>query len=95
MEDSGLDVVVSLCPTCYVKSENLVIRISKRGRGEDYLVKCQECDRFHNIQIRPPKPRKLKFTLSDGENSNLVNIEVDDDEDIEVGDIFENEQMLW
>ena len=78
MEDSGLDVVVSLCPTCNIKSENLVIRISKKGRGEDYLVKCKECDGFHNIQIRPPKPRKLKFTLSDGENSNLVNIEVDD-----------------
>ena len=95
MEDSGLEVVVSLCPTCNIKSENLVIRISQKGRGEDYLVKCQECDTFHNIQIRPPKPRELKFTLSDGENSNLVNIEVDDDEDIEVGDIFENEQMLW
>ena len=95
MEDSGLDVVVSLCPMCNTKTENLIIRISQKGKGEDYLVKCQECEGFHNIQIRPPKPRQLRFTLSDGENSNLVNIEVDDDEDIEVGDIFENGQKLW
>ena len=95
MEDSGLDVVVSLCPMCNTKTENLIIRISQKGKGEDYFVKCQECEGFHNIQIRPPKPRQLRFTLSDGKNSNLVNIEVDDDEDIEVGDIFENGEKLW
>ncbi|MAK40570.1 MAG: hypothetical protein CL993_02440 [Euryarchaeota archaeon] len=95
MEGRGLDVVESFCPMCDIKTENLIIRVSQKGRGEDYLVKCLECEIFHNIQIRPPKPRLLKFTLSDGEISNLVNIEVDDDEDIYVGDIFENDEKLW
>jgi len=95
MADSEIGVVMSLCPKCNIETDNLVIRVSKKGLGEDFLVKCQECQGFHNIHIRPPKPRELKFTLSDGENSNLVIIEVDDDEEIGLEDIFEHDGKLW
>ena len=45
--------------------------------------------------IRPPKPVMVKTTLSDGGESFGVEIEVDEDEEISVGDMFEHEEITW
>jgi len=37
----------------------------------------------------------VKTTLSDGRESSGVEIEIDEDEEISVGDMFEHEQVTW
>ena len=67
----------------------------KRGLGEDILVKCEGCKAVHTIIIRPPKATSINATLSDGRESFNEEIEVDKDEEISVGDMFEHNEITW
>tara|TARA_Y100000591_G_scaffold250626_1_gene221984 strand:- start:211 stop:810 length:600 start_codon:yes stop_codon:yes gene_type:complete len=83
------------CPQCLEVVEHAIIKRNKRGSGEDVLAKCEECHAVHTIIIRPPKATSVNTTLSDGEKSFNEEIEVDQDELISVGDMFEHNGMTW
>lgn len=83
------------CPKCSFESEHEVLREQARGKGVDYLVRCVECSNVHTIEVRPPNPITVKFTLSEGAISEPTTIEVDDDEVFSLGDEFEHSEALW
>ena len=83
------------CPQCLEVVEHTIIKRNKRGSGEDVLAKCEECHAVHTVIIRPPKATSVNTTLSDGEKSFNEEIEVDQDELISVGDMFEHNGMTW
>ena len=91
-EDEG---AFSECPSCDEVTDHSIIKRAPQGEGEDVLVRCGECSCVHKIMIRPPKPVMVKATLSDGRESSGVEIEVDEDEVISVGDMFEHEEITW
>jgi uncharacterized Zn finger protein len=91
-EDEG---AFSECPSCDEVTDHSIIKKTPRGGGEDFLVRCITCSFVHKIMIRPPKPVMVKTTLSDGRESFGVEIEVDEDEEISVGDMFEHEERTW
>ena len=93
-EDSPVETI-AICPECLGKSEHDVMRRSQRGEGDDFLVRCLDCGHVHTLQIRPPRAVRIKATLSDGRGSVSAAIEVDDDETIAVGDLFEHDEMTW
>ena len=72
-----------------------MVKKAQRGKGEDCLVKCIECGAFHTIQLRPPKAVMVKASLSYGSESFAIKLEVDDDEQIAVGDVFEHDDSTW
>ena len=76
----------SECPSCVDITAHSIIKRVPQGEGEDVLVRCSECKFVHKIMIRPPKPVMVKTTLSDGRESFGVQIEVDEDEEISIGD---------
>jgi len=86
---------VATCPNCLVSTEHEVLRRTPRGTGEDLLVKCMDCGDVHNIELRPPKAVSITATLSDGGLSTSDIIEVDEDEVISVGDLFEHDEAQW
>ena len=85
----------SECPSCDEVTDHSIIKRTPQGEGEDFLVRCMTCSFVHKIMIRPPKPVMVKTTLSDGRESFGVEIEVDEDEVISVGDMFEHEDITW
>jgi len=91
-EDGG---ALSECPSCDEVTDHSIIKKTPRGGGDDFLVRCITCSFVHKIMIRPPKPVMVKTTLSDGRESFGVEIEVDEDEEISVGDMFEHEERTW
>jgi len=91
-EDEG---AFSECPSCEEVTDHSIIKRTPQGGGEDFLVKCSTCSFVHKIIIRPPKPVMVNTTLSDGRESLGVEIEVDEDEEISVGDMFEHEGVTW
>ena len=91
-EDEG---ALSECPSCEEVTEHSIIKRNPRGEGEDVLVRCISCSLVHKIMIRPPKPVMVRTTLSDGRESFGVEIEVDEDEEISVGDMFEHDAITW
>ena len=92
VEDEG---AFSECPSCDEVTDHSIIKRTPRGEGEDFLVRCVTCSFVHKVMIRPPKPVMVKTTLSDGRESFGVEIEVDMDEEISVGDMFEHEDKTW
>jgi uncharacterized Zn finger protein len=54
-----------------------------------------DCGDVHNIELRPPKAVSITATLSDGNLSTSDIIEVDEDEVISVGDLFEHDEAQW
>ena len=92
VEDEG---AFSECPSCDEVTDHSIIKRTPRGEGEDFLVRCVICSFVHKVMIRPPKPVMVKTTLSDGRESFGVEIEVDMDEEISVGDMFEHEDKTW
>ena len=91
-EDGG---TFSECPSCVEVTGHSIIKRTPRGEGEDVLVRCNTCSSVHRIMIRPPKPVMIRTTLSDGRESFGVEIEVDEDEEISVGDMFEHDEITW
>ena len=83
------------CPNCSRSTEHEVLRRTPRGSGDDVLAKCVECGEVHTIVLRPPKAVQVSATLSDGKESEARSIEVDEDEVISVGDVFERDGALW
>ena len=83
------------CPQCLEVVGHIVIKRRKRGLGEDVLAKCEGCHAVHTIIIRPPKAISINTTLSDGMDSFNEEIEVDQDEEISVGDMFEHNEIAW
>jgi len=83
------------CPDCLNETLHEVVKKTSRGNGEDCLVRCLACDSFHTIQLRPPKAVRVKTTLSYGSESFPIELEVDDDEVISVGDAFEHDDSNW
>lgn len=86
---------VAECPECSEESEHRIIKTTNKGRGEDVLVKCLGCGYVHTLILRPPRGVKVKATLSDGNRSSRVDIEVDEDEEISRGEMFEHNGMAW
>ncbi len=93
VDDEGSSL--SECPQCAEVTNHSIIKRKVRGQGEDVLAKCEECGKVHTIMIRPPRPVMLNTTLSDGRESFGVEIEVDEDEEISVGDMFEHQHITW
>jgi uncharacterized Zn finger protein len=93
-EDSVVEEI-AMCPECSNQSEHEVMRRNPKGRGEDALVRCLDCGHVHTLQMRAPRAVHVKTTLSDGNESMLAAIEVDEDEGITVGDVFEHDGMHW
>ena len=83
------------CPQCQDVVDHVIIKRKKRGLGEDILVKCEGCKAVHTIIIRPPRATSINATLSDGRESFNEEIEVDKDEEISVGDMFEHNEIAW
>ena len=72
------------------------MKSSRKSRGgTDYLLKCEECGHVHTVQIRPPRPVTIPFILGEGAHSRVADIEIDDDEELHVGDIFEHDDASW
>ena len=78
---------VTDCPGCGEFCEQDILKEKKAGEGIDYLLKCQECGHVHTLQIRPPRPILIPFILSEGAHSRVAEIEIDDDEELHVGDL--------
>ncbi len=93
-EDSPVEAI-AICPECLGQSEHEVIRRNRKGKGEDFLVRCLNCENVHTLQVRPPRAIQINTTLSDDRESVSAAIEVDDDETIAVGDLFEHGGMTW
>ena len=94
LEDDVVENVTD-CPSCGAFSAHEILKEKQAGEGTDYLLKCSECNHVHTLQIRPPKPVAIPFLLSEGANTVLANIEIDDDEMLAVGDIFEYANASW
>ena len=96
-EDDLEEVVenVALCSECDEYAEHQVLKEKSVGTGKDLLVKCNECDYVYNLQIREPLSIKIPFILTDGPNSKRVELDIDDDERFLLGDVFQDEEMLW
>ena len=94
-EDSGGHTGAASCPRCSRSTEHEVLRRAPKGGGNDILAKCVECDEVHTIVLRPPKAVRVNATLSDGKESEARSIEVDEDEIISIGDVFERDGALW
>jgi len=93
MKDDG--GALSECPECLDVTEHEILKRTNKGRGEDVLVKCEICSLVKTIEIRPPKAVMVRTTLSDGRESFGVEVEVDEDEEISVGDMFEHDEITW
>ncbi|MCP2507612.1 MAG: hypothetical protein NLN64_04900 [Candidatus Thalassarchaeaceae archaeon] len=83
------------CPMCLEMTEHDVLKRIQKGKGEDILARCLECNDVHLIELRPPAPIFLNTTFSEGKISKSGLIEVDSDEIIAVGDIFQHEGADW
>lgn len=83
------------CPSCEFVTSHDILRERKVGTGSDYLLKCQECGEVHKLQVREPKAVGISFMLSEGAETRTAQIEIDEDELIVIGDIFEHEEASW
>ena len=82
------------CQICDSKTNHTILSQKEIGTGLDLLVKC-ECGNVEKRHIRPPKPIHIQFTLNDGPAAETAHIELDDDEYLSVGDIFQHNEMSW
>ena len=98
MEDEDVDIVLENaadCPSCRFVTSHEVLRERKAGTGTDYLLKCDECSEVYKLQVREPKAVKISFMLSEGSETRTAQIEIDEDEIIVIGDIFEHDDASW
>ena len=83
------------CPTCDMVTGHEVLREKKAGSGSDFLVKCDECNGIHTINVREPKSLTIPFMLSEGADTVIANIDIDEDEVLTMGDVFEHDGAHW
>ena len=98
MEDETVDIVLENaadCPSCGFVTSHEVLRERKAGTGTDYLLKCDECSEVHKLQVREPKAVEISFMLSEGAETRTAKIDIDEDEIIVIGDIFEHDDASW
>ena len=99
MEDESMDEDfvenVTDCPGCGEFSAHEILKERKAGEGTNYLLKCEECEHVHTLEVRPPRPVMIPFLLSEGANTYVADIEIDDDEVLHIGDIFEHADASW
>lgn len=99
MEDESMDEDfvdnVTDCPGCGEFSAHEILKERKAGEGTNYLLKCEECEHVHTLEVRPPRPVMIPFLLSEGANTFVAEIEIDDDEVLHIGDIFEHADASW
>jgi uncharacterized Zn finger protein len=93
--EEGIMENATKCPGCKGMTGHEVLRERRRGTGVDFLLKCEECDKVHTIEFRTPPPKVIPFMLTDGPQSSVVKLELDLDEVITEGDVFEHEEMQW
>jgi len=86
---------VVMCAQCDDYEEHEILKERKVGLGRDLLVKCSICGNISNLQLREPVVINVPFILTDGPTSARVELEIDDDEMFRLGDVFEENQMLW
>ena len=89
-DDEVVDVAV--CPKCSIMTEHTILKKAAKGKGEDLLVRCQECSEVHLLTLRPSTLAKVRVTLSHGSDSKSVLLESDSDEIISIGDLFQFEE---
>lgn len=96
-EDDSGEVMenVTLCSECNEYSEHDILKERNVGSGRDLLIKCLSCGAISNLQIRQPKSILVPFILTDGPNSTRAELEIDEDEEFTIGDVFEDSEMLW
>ena len=96
-EDAIDEVIenVTMCSECEDYMEHEILKERKIGTGRDLLLKCKTCSAITNLQIREPKSVSVPFILTDGPNSVRVELEIDEDEEFVIGDVFEEGEMLW
>ena len=75
-EDEGGSEIfdVAECPQCLDSMEHDILKRTKKGKGEDILVKCLECGIVHLIELRPPKAVFINTTFSEGKKLSLIHI---------------------
>ncbi len=99
MEDQSVDEElvenVTDCPGCGDFCVHEILKERKAGEGKNYLLKCEDCGHIHTVELRPPRALLISFLLSEGAHTRLAEIEVDDDEELHVGDIFEHDDASW
>ncbi|MDC0055530.1 HVO_0476 family zinc finger protein [Deltaproteobacteria bacterium] len=93
--EEGIMENATKCPGCGGMTGHEVLRERQRGTGVDFLLKCEECDKVHTIEFRTPPPKIIPFMLTDGPESFVVKLELDLDEIITEGDVFEHDEMQW
>ena len=93
-DDEIVENVVD-CPGCNEPCGHEILKEKPVKAGVNYLLKCDECGHVHNYQLREPKPITIPFLLSEGANTVTVKIELDDDEILSIGDIFEYSDASW
>tara|TARA_B100000886_G_scaffold47772_1_gene29390 strand:+ start:4450 stop:5217 length:768 start_codon:yes stop_codon:yes gene_type:complete len=86
---------VTFCSECNEYAEHEILKERSIGNGRDLLLKCTTCAAITNLHIRQPKSITVPFILTDGPHSRRTEIELDDDEELTVGDVFEDDEMLW
>jgi len=86
---------VTDCPGCHHYCGYIILRERKVGTGSNFLLKCDECEHVHTIEVREPRPITIPFLLSEGAETIVAKIEVDEDEIIRIGDIFEHGDASW
>ena len=92
-EDAGPQIAE--CMNCARSTEHQVLRKTPRGSGVDVLARCIECSKVQTVVISPPKAVRLVFTLSEGASSKAEEIEVDEDEVLAIGEVFEWDSAQW
>jgi len=98
IEEFGDEFVIenaAECPTCDMVTGHEVLREKKAGSGSDFLVKCDECGGVHTITIREPKSITIPFMLSEGADTIIAHIDLDEDEVLTIGDVFEHGDAHW
>ena len=97
VDDDFDDVIenVTICSECDDYMEHEILKERKVGTGRDLLLKCKTCASIRSLQIREPKSISVPFILTDGPSSTRVELEIDEDEEFVIGDVFEEEEMLW
>jgi len=83
------------CPACLQVTGHQILREKVKGKGIDYLVKCDECGNVQTVHIRPPPVMKIPFVLTEGPHSYMESIEIDADEMLELEDVFRHDEKLW
>ena len=93
-DDQVIENVV-LCPGCAERCGHSVLRERPRGNGVDFLLKCDSCGKVHTIEFRTPPARTIHFMLTDGPETIVVHIDLDADEVLTEGDVFEHGEAEW